>query len=167
MRGVPKTLQATLARKLCRDMKFAGSYMPRYRAAHRKWLAIMRSFERLGVVVQKKSIDEALLDLTKAARTRILNHHAPPRAVELVNTMKRVVVDSDPSHLADKLRKRQQQAIGEEEERRAAATHAGTFVDEKLGTLQGERKQSQSIVAQSFRFSCVRVCSCLRCQLQR
>jgi hypothetical protein len=48
--------------------------MPRYRAASRAWRDIAQSF---GCVVQKKSIDEALFDLTPLVRQRLLELVAP------------------------------------------------------------------------------------------
>ncbi len=137
LRGIPKTVQAALVEKLCGDMKFAGSHMPRYRAAHRKWLAIMRTFSEWGVVVQKKSIDEALLDLTTAARQRILcsaSQHSPASS-EVRNAMKVAVEVQDQSKMTHRLKERQRKATAAIS--KSAAVHGSSYIDEQLGTLAG------------------------------
>ena len=68
-RGLPKMGAPADFAALCPSMRFAGSDMVRYRAASRAWCRLFQSFK--GVVVMKRSIDEAYLDLTQAVRTRI------------------------------------------------------------------------------------------------
>ena len=68
-RGLPKMGPPADFAALCPSMQFAGSDMVRYRLASRQWAQIFRSFK--GVVVMKRSIDEAYLDLTAVVRQRI------------------------------------------------------------------------------------------------
>ena len=90
-RGLPKMGAPADFAALCPSMKFAGSDMVRYRRASREWA---RSFSRWkGVVVMKRSIDEAYLDLTAAVRQRIKERHlltpvphsAPAQLEEIAN----------------------------------------------------------------------------------
>jgi hypothetical protein len=62
MGGVDQT------KRICPNILLAGSNMKRYRLAAKQWLQVFQSF---GCVVQKKSIDEALLDLTDLVRARL------------------------------------------------------------------------------------------------
>ena len=86
-RGLPKMGAPADFAALCSSMKFAGSDMVRYRRASREW---HRSFCRWkGVVVMKRSIDEAYLDLTAAVRQRIKDRqlltptpHSSPASLE-------------------------------------------------------------------------------------
>ena len=68
VRGLPKTGPAARLAALCPEMAFVPASLLRYRAASRQWQRVLRSFP--GVVVQKRSIDEAFLDLTQAVRQR-------------------------------------------------------------------------------------------------
>ncbi len=68
-RGLPKMGAPADFAALCPSMKFAGSDMVRYRRASRQWHRSFCSWK--GVVVMKRSIDEAYLDLTAAVRQRI------------------------------------------------------------------------------------------------
>ena len=90
-RGLPKMGAPADFAALCPAMRFAGSDMVRYRRASREW---HRSFCRWkGVVVMKRSIDEAYLDLTAAVRQRIkdrqlltpLPHSSPAELDQLAN----------------------------------------------------------------------------------
>ena len=76
--GLPKTGEARLYAPVCPSMAFVPASMARYRAASRRWLRVFQSFP--GVVVQKRGIDEAYIDVTEAVRARI--RKGPPRSIQ-------------------------------------------------------------------------------------
>jgi nucleotidyltransferase/DNA polymerase involved in DNA repair len=69
-RGLAKMGSPVELFKHCPTIKFAGSDMRRYRAMSRFWLKLFKTYEPL-VIVMKKSIDEAYLDLTALVKYRI------------------------------------------------------------------------------------------------
>lgn len=70
-RGLPKT-GAVGKFQIEPKMRFIGSNMRRYRTAMKQWLHIFQSYnDGKGTIVQKKSIDESLIDLTELCKQRI------------------------------------------------------------------------------------------------
>ena len=79
MRGSKKIGQATLLAQLIPQTKFAGSQMKRYRTGYRRWRTVVDAFAGglSDCTVEKKSIDECLIDLTFICRQRLLMRVVP------------------------------------------------------------------------------------------